>query len=136
MKLNELEIFEDEFDVFVVLNDQSKIEFLFDAMEQGMESSIIKQVTKLDSIQPDTLPKQKITTEDIQFGDSRLCITCTDNQVYLNSDSLKAIRMFASKITNDGLLLWPMDLKKTAFDMYRYFKAFKIIGRVGPVSSN
>ena len=32
MKLNELEIFEDDFDLFVALDDTEKIEFLFEIM--------------------------------------------------------------------------------------------------------
>ena len=28
------------------------------------------------------------------------------------------------------------DTKKSVFDMYRYFKAYKLIARVGPLSSN
>tara|TARA_R100000805_G_C3497821_1_gene29155 strand:- start:48 stop:458 length:411 start_codon:yes stop_codon:yes gene_type:complete len=136
MNLNELEILEEDFDVFVALNDRSKIEFLFDALEQGIESSIIKQVAKLDSMRNEIPLKQKINTEDFIYGKHRLCVTLTNDQVYLNSNSLKAIRQFVNKMINDGLLLWPLKTKKTVFDMYKYFKAYKIIGRLGPISSN
>ena len=47
MKLNELEILEDDFDLFVALDDSDKIEFLFDATQIGIEAAIIKQVTRL-----------------------------------------------------------------------------------------
>ena len=56
--------------------------------------------------------------------------------MHLNSDSLRAIKSFVNKMSNDGLLLWQLKIKKSIFDMYRYYKAYKIIGRVGPVSSN
>ena len=39
-------------------------------------------------------------------------------------------------LKKDGLLLWPSDTKKSVFDMYRYFKAYKVIARVAPISSN
>ena len=58
------------------------------------------------------------------------------NEIHLNSDSLKAIKTFTNKIINDGLLIWPASTKKSVFDMYRYFKAYKVIGRAGPISSN
>ena len=136
MNLNELEILEDDFDVFVELNDSSKIEFLFDAIEKGVETSILKQVAKLDSMRDEIPIKQKVQTEDLEFGRYRLSVTLTNNQVHLNSNSLKAIRQFTNKMINDGLLLWPLKVKKSVFDMYKYFKAYKIIARLGPVSNN
>ena len=49
---------------------------------------------------------------------------------------MMVIRRFANKMINDGLLLWPLKNEKSVFDMYRYFKAYKLIARVGPLSSN
>jgi hypothetical protein len=134
MNLDELEILEDEFDLFVALNDRSKIEFLFDALETGLEASVLKQIAKLDSFEPPT--KQKIRTEDLQVGNTRLSITYTGKEVHLNSNSLKAIRNFTNKMINDGLILWPSLTKKSVFDMYRFFKAYYVVGRSGPISSN
>jgi hypothetical protein len=136
MNLNKLEILEDDFDVFIALTDSSKIEFLFDAIEKGVETSILKQVSKLDSYRDEIPLKQKVQTEDLEFGKYRLSVTLTNSQVHLNSDSLKAIRQFTNKMINDGLLLWPLKAKKSIFDMYRYFKAYKIIARLGPISNN
>ena len=134
MRLDELEILEDDFDLFVALNDQEKIEFLFDAMEEGIEASVLKQVSNLsDKIAPS---KQYVRTEDYQVGDHRLCVTLTPNEVHLNSSSLRAIRKFANKMINDGLILWPINKKKSVFDIYRFFKAYYVVGRTGPISSN
>ena len=136
MNLNELEILEDDFDLFVALDDKEKIEFLFDASEIGIEASVLKQVAKIDELTLKTSHKQKISSEDYQIGDTRLCVTYTGTEVHLNSDSLKAIRQFTNKMINDGLLLWPASTKKSVFDMYRFYKAYKVIARVGPLSSN
>ena len=133
MNLNELEILEDDFDLFVALNDREKIEFLFDAMNDGIEASVDKQVSKLTEAIPNN---PKILVEDYNIQGTRLCVTLTNNQVHLNSNSLKAIRKFVNKMINDGLLLWPMKTKKSVFDMYRFYKAYKVIARVGPLSSN
>ena len=134
MNLNELEILEDEFDLFVALDDHEKIEFLFDATEMGLEASVLKQIAKLDT---KVMPrKQLVSTADFSIGNVRLAVTYAGKEVHLNSDSLKAIKRFVNKMVNDGLLLWPSSAKKSVFDMYRYFKAYKLIGRVGPVSSN
>jgi hypothetical protein len=134
MRLDELEILEDDFDLFVALNDREKIEFLFDAMEEGIEASVMKQVSNLTKNIPVQSPIVKV--EDYQFGTTRLCVVLTKNEIHLNSDSLKAIKTFTNKIINDGLLIWPASTKKSVFDMYRYFKAYKVIGRAGPISSN
>ena len=68
---------------------------------------------------------------------STLCVTSfQDKEIYLNSNSLRAIRQFVNKLFNDGVLLWPLDKKKTEFDIYRFFKAYKIIGKGDPFSSN
>ena len=135
MKINELEIWEDDFDLFVALDDTDKIEFLFDATEHGTEVAVIKHVTKLaDKYMPKS---PMISSEDFSVGPYRLCVTTfQDSEIYLNSNSLRAIRQFVKKLFNDGVLLWPLDKKKGEFDMYRFFKAYKIIGKVGPFCEN
>jgi hypothetical protein len=134
MNLNELEILEDDFDLFVALDDQEKIEFLFDAANIGLEASALKQVSKLTKNIPTR--KEHIRTEDYQVGNYRLAITLTKTEIHLNSNSLKAIRVYVNKMINDGLMLWPSSTKKSIFDMYRYFKAYKIIAKGAPLSSN
>jgi len=135
MRLDELEILEDDFDLFVALDDSDKIEFLFDATEHGTEVAVVKHVSKLAE---KYMPKRPmITSEDFSVGPYRLCVTSyQDKEIYLNSNSLRAIRQFVNKLFNDGVLLWPLDKKKTEFDIYRFFKAYKIIGKVDPFCSN
>ena len=134
MKLKDVKIQEGDFDLFVELGPKEKIEFLCDATELGTEASVLKQIEKVHKkIFPDELI---VATQDYQVGRFRLCVTLTKNEVHLNSDSLKAIRKFVAKLWNDGLLLSRLDLKKTEFDMYRYYKAYKIIGKGHPFCPN
>jgi len=135
MKINELEILEDDFDLFVALDDVDKIEFLFDATEHGTEVAVVKHVSKLAD---QYMPKQPlIQSEDFQVGYFRLSVTTfKDSEIHLNSNSLKAIRQFVKKIINDGVLLWRLDKKKSEFDIYRYFRAYKIVGKAGPFCEN
>ena len=135
MRLDELEILEDDFDLFVALDDSDKIEFLFDATEHGTEVAVIKHVARLaDKYMP---KRPMVSSEDFSVGPYRLCVTTFQNsELYLNSNSLRAIRQFVNKLFNDGVLLWPIDKKKTEFDIYRFFKAYKIIGKGEPFSSN
>tara|TARA_B100000519_G_C13837579_1_gene247975 strand:+ start:84 stop:488 length:405 start_codon:yes stop_codon:yes gene_type:complete len=134
MSFNELEILEDEFDLFVALDHQEKIEFLFDAAEQGIEDAVVKQVDRLE--QKFVRKQPIIQTDDWQVANGRICVTLTKNRVYVNSSSLKAIRNFTNKMINDGLMLWPSNEKKTKYDLYKYFKSYQIIARGTPLSSN
>ena len=49
MKLNELDILEGDFDLFVALDDTEKIEFLFDATEMGVEQAVVNVFINLSS---------------------------------------------------------------------------------------
>mgnify|MGYP003129571267 CR=1 FL=1 len=44
MNIQDLEILEDDFDLFVALDDKNKIEFLFDAARDGIDVSVMKQI--------------------------------------------------------------------------------------------
>jgi hypothetical protein len=134
MKLNDLEILEDDFDLFVALDDKEKIEFLFDATQNGVEAAVLKQVTNLSDKYVTKVPI--VATEDYQVGGHRLCITSFPDKLHINSSSLKAIRSFVDKLFNDGVLLLRIPTKKSEFDIYRYFRAYKVIGKVGPFCSN
>lgn len=131
MRLKELNINEDNFDLFVALNPSDQIEFLFDAIQIGTEAATLKQVDKLSCLHD--IP---IEVKDFNVGEYRLVITSIGNEVHFNSNSIRAIRKFVSKLWNDGLILSKLDIKKTEFDVYRYFKAYKIIGRGYPFSPN
>ena len=136
MKLNELEILEDDFDLFVALDDSDKIEFLFDATTIGVEAAAVKQVMNLSERYKPKTKMPIVQTEDYQVGSHRLCITSFPNKIHINSSSLKAIRKFVDKLFNDGVLLLRIPEKKSRFDIYRYFRAYNVIGRVGPFSNN
>ena len=135
MNINELTIVEDDFDLFVALDDADKVEFLFDATEHGIETAVVKHVTRLaDKYMPKT---PAVSSEDFQVGPYRLCVTTFNNsEIQLNSNSLRAIRQFVKKLFNDGVILYRLDKKKTEFDMYRYFKAYKIVGKGEPFCEN
>ena len=134
MKLNELEIFEDDFDLFVALDDEDKIEFLFDATQIGIEAATIKQVGKLaDRYAPKT---PMVSVQDFQVGPYRLAVTQYPDKISINSNSLKAVRRFVDKLWNDGIILTKIDAKKTQFDLYRYLRVYNIVGKTQPFCSN
>lgn len=135
MKLEKLEILENDFDLFTALDDVDKIEFLYDVSELGTQEAVYKHVQKLaDKFIP--AQKNMVQTEDFQVGPYRLCVTSYTNKITLNSNSLKAIKQFVHKMFNDGILLWPLKEKKTEYDIYRFFRTYQVVGRVGPFSEN
>jgi len=134
MTLSELNIDEDAFDIFITFNAREKIEFLSDAIEFGIEPAMLKQIGKMTEhiIENDSLPI--VSSQDFMSGGYRLCVTTTEGEVQFNSDSPKTIRNFTMKLFMDGLVLLPLNKKKTEMDMYRYFKAYKVVGRTSPIS--
>ena len=134
MTLSELNIDEDIFDVFLNINATHKIEFLSDALEFGAEAAMAKQIERL-AVEFEDIPKMPIvSSQDFVSGGYRLCVTTFKEEVQLNSDSLKSIRTFVLKLVMDGIILSPLDTKKTEMDMYRHFKAYKVLGRGNPIS--
>ncbi len=134
MKLNELEIYEDDFDLFVALDDSDKIEFLFDATQIGMEAAVIKQVARLTEKYQMREPIVQVT--DYEVGPYRISVTEYPDKLHINSNSLRAIRRFVEKLWNDGTLLRRVKEKKTEFDIYKYLRVYDVIGKVPPICSN
>ena len=134
MKLKELDITRDDFSVFLELNPREKVEFLSDATERGIEESIVKQI---DNLANRFLSKSTfVETKDFSVGDYKLSVTISRDEIQLNSNSLRAIRRFVSKLWNDGMLLSKLDIKKTKIDIHRFYRAYKILGRISPICPN
>jgi len=137
MEIDKLHINEGDFDLFVELEPRQKLEFLWDAQYVGLEASILKQIEKLDEkkLSFESIPKTVVT--DFEVGHTRLCVTVYNDMMYLNSNSLKAIKQFISKLWLDGHVLWRVkNAKKTIYDIYKYLKVYKVIGKGSPFSEN
>jgi len=134
MMFSELNIKEDEFDIFVTFNASEKIEFLSDAFEYGTEIAMLNQVCDTSEEEP---PIEVITSsQDFMHKNSRICVTTLKGELQLNSDSLGSIRSFIKKLISDGLVITAINKKKSDMDMYHYFRAFKVHGHVAPISLN
>ena len=125
MRLNDLIIKADEYDLFHILSGAEKLEFVLNAMDIGPEESMYKQVSKSELFRPNPI----FDKEDLQIGMHRLCISAYDDIITLNSDNLKIMRAFIRKIFRDGhLLIRNTEITKDYdCDIYRYFKAFNVI---------
>ncbi len=136
MEIDKLKISEGDFDLFAELEPRQKLEFLWDAQYVGLEASILKQLDKLDrKLQPHTIPKALV--HDFEVGNTRLCVTMFDNMIYMNSSSLQACKRFVNKLWLDGhIMVRRHDISKTVYDIYKYFRAYEILGKGTPFSQN
>lgn len=133
--LTDLQILDEEYDLFWMLTDSEKIEFLFDALDIGVSESILKQLCKP---KPNGISAKEASSEDITVGPHRLCISVYDNIMTLNSDNLRVIRVFVRKFFRDGYILVRTNevKKEKEYDIYKYFKAYNIFKTSLPICEN
>ena len=137
MEIDKLHINEGDFDLFAELDPRQKLEFLWDAQYIGLEASALKQIEKLDDQELDFQSIPQTTVHDFEVGNTRLCVTVYNDIMYLNSNSLKAVRQFASKLWLEGHMLQHVDgARTTIYDIYKYLKVYRVIGKGAPYSEN
>jgi hypothetical protein len=136
-KLSELQITDEEFDLFWILTGTEKIEFMFEALEKGVSEAMAETLSRSLSKQ-DRLQNNIKASEDLAVGPHRLNISIMDDMITFNSDSIRVIRSFVRKFYRDGhILLSKKTLKKDPeIDIYRYFKAYKLIKLGMPICEN
>ena len=75
--------------------------------------------------------------QEFEVGNTRLCVTLYNDIMYLNSNSIKAIRNFITKLWLEGHLLSHIKgTKKTSYDIYKYLRVYKVISKGAPFSQN
>jgi hypothetical protein len=136
MKLQNAKISEDDFDLFIGLDPTDKIEYLYDILTVGKESANSKQLEQLHArLEHARIVQVKI--QDLMVGPYRLCISNYDDIITFNSDSIRVIRHFIKKMNHDGTILATVPyIKKSDFDFYKYFKAYRILGVNQPLCEN
>lgn len=136
MALQNTKISEDDFDLFIGLDPTDKIEYLYDILTVGKESANSKQLEQLHArLEHARIVQVKI--QDLMVGPYRLCISNYDDIITFNSDSIRVIRHFIKKMNHDGTILATVPyIKKSDFDFYKYFKAYRILGVNQPLCEN
>jgi hypothetical protein len=136
MSLKNININEETFDLFVSLDPEDKVQFIYDALTDSVENSYQKQLEILHT----KFEKSSyilVRTQDLLVGPYRLCITNYGDIITFNSDSIRVIRHFIKKMAHDGTMLTTLSyIKKSEVDMYKYFKAYKILGTTQPICEN
>jgi len=136
MKFNELEIIEEDFDLFILLDEPNKIEYLYDTVKLGPRGAMLKQIAKLEEYREES-PIGLANVQDVLVAGHRLCITTYDDIITFNSENLSTINKCVYNIWLDGhIITREYDIKKTSLDIYKYFKAFSIIRLSMPICEN
>ena len=131
MKLSDLQLFEDEFDVFVSLSPTQKLAFIKDINSSDLDSVLEKYTELL----PETV-HMLVSSQEMYVGDKRLSIIQFDDFIRINADSLKLIRSFTRKLWMDGIIMKRVKAKKSGWDDMKYLQVYRIISQHGPICEN
>lgn len=124
----------------IKLDFNKKIEFVYDMLKYDASYAIEKHInSQIDKTIEEVItpPMDQLIISAIIESDKILSIAIQDNKIYLNSDSLKMIKRYAHKMMFDGLVLERIrDIRKSEYEPYRFFRAYKIVGHGSPISMN
>ena len=137
MNLKDLVIQEGDFDLFVALDPSQKIQFLSDALEDGIDAAVEHQLHDLNSGRGGK-GIALVQLQVIKHGPYTLNVMTVGNIIILNSDNLKVIRKFVRNMwTNGHMILRRPDIRKTKTqDMFKYFLAYELIGSNASICDN
>lgn len=143
MNLNDLHINRDDYEFFKELNAVEKIEFLWECQYMDGEYSLVGH---LDEEEDDEFNEEAAAhlDDDIPVQEDyydttnghRLTLFILNNHLYINCTSLKLLRSYVNKLVfNDGIILSQVkNARKTEYDLFKYFKCYRIIGKGMPIS--
>tara|TARA_R110000824_G_scaffold5206_7_gene24194 strand:+ start:523 stop:954 length:432 start_codon:yes stop_codon:yes gene_type:complete len=143
METDNLHISEQELDLFLHLKPKDKIEFLYDAQFIGKDISIHNAVSKINLVKKNDNVVinelfQDTIYDEIAWGQDNMTVLIANNMLHLNSNSLKWIKKFISKLFSDGHIIQRnMQAKKIKkIDQYRFYRCYDIIGSGAPLCLN
>jgi len=139
MHLVDLTIHEEDFDIFVMLPNSEKIAYIWDIHKKGPAAGL-KYLAKIAAFEDDSLdddePSIIVHTQEIVAGKYRLNITQFKQELRLNSNSIKAIRLFVQKAIEDGHVLVRQPRVRSEWDDMRYLRVYKVVGMANPICEN
>lgn len=131
MKFRDIQLHEDDFDVFVTLNPSQKLEFIDEIKRNGTVDSY-RYASEADNDENVSV----FQYQEVAYGDDFMNIMQYDNILRLNSTSLKMIRKFVHKLWMDGLIMNHIDIKKSKLDVHRYLRVYRLVEQYNPICEN
>ena len=138
MKMHDIHINENDFDLYSMLDDTEKLEFLSDLQYEGESFSASKHISN-DRPDHDIYEPLNMDHKTFKFNHKshHVLITTKQNLVILSSNSLKSVRHVVYRFLDDGYILKKLSPKaKFQPSVYRYHRAYRICGAINPVCPN
>lgn len=131
MRINDLDKYgAEELNLFRMLSTHKKISFVESVCNDGIANTISQMLDEHDSDLP-------LIVQTIDFkGLGTLHNVVYYEEMYLYSNSLKAIRLYTRKMFEDGNILIKFPTKKPKEIDERYYCAYKILPNVTPLCLN
>jgi hypothetical protein len=131
MRINDLDKYgAEELNLFRMLSTTEKIAFVDSVCKTGITDTITQLLEENESDLP-------LMVQSIDFkGLGVLHNVVYYEEMYIYSNSLKAIRLYIRKMFEDGNLLSKMPTKKPKEISERYYYAYKILPNVTPLCLN
>lgn len=130
MKLSDLQLHEEEFDVFVALSPSQKIAFIEDIHRNG-EVEIEKYLQDMYNQHDMTFQFQEVV-----YGNDYMSVIQYGDVLRLNSSSLKLLRTFVKKLWMDGLIMTRINESKTEWDTRRYLRVYRLTSQIDAICEN
>jgi len=144
MDLSRLHITKSEFNLFRILSNHEKIQFLWDCQFANEDISLMPHDTDVDKQNDESIHHDDKNDVDIMMqqeiiiGPDRMLVTSINGFYYLNATRLFMIRSYVRNLTfNMGIVLLRVhNARKTEYDPYKYFMCYECIGQSNPISPN
>ena len=133
---NKIEVLNPEYTFFRELTDPEKIHYLLEIydIELKRNSNLVEGLSNFFS-EIDSQPKE-VEFESLQFGDGvndeRVDVMIDSENIVIESNSLKAVRLITYKFVDSGYLLKrDKDIEKLfrKDKITRYLRVYKIVGQ-------
>ena len=130
--LQNIHINQKDLDLFLTLNDKSKLEFLSDLQREPKHVSILKQLSKFkerfETEEDDILFDRKI----FKHKNNVVLVVLRNNVLIISSNSKRAFREVKWKFFGDGYMFCKRGkLKNLAY--YKYTEFYRTMGILSPI---
>ena len=137
MKMHDIHIDEDDFEIFSMLDSDEKLEFLADIQHVGKTFSTLKNMSKNRHDRVSEKPKMpSIEHRTFKINNVPVTVILKKDLLLLSSNKLSAIRHIAYRFVDDGYLIKKLPRANFLMKLHRYHTAYRICGAVSPICPN
>ena len=131
INLQDIHINQRDLDLFLTLNDRSKLEFLSDLQYKSKDVTILNQVNKFKNtfqVEDEVVFDRKI----FKHKSHTVLVILRENVLIISSNNKKAIKEVKWKFFSDGYMFKSQPIIKHLI-YYRYTEFYKTLGITTPI---